>query len=175
MPFNYFANMDPATHPADRTRHMRDYEDLLADAAAGKLPPVAFYKPQGNLNQHEGYTNLDDGDEHLAALVAKLQASPQWPHMVIVVTYDENGGVWDHATPPKGDLLGPGTRVPTVIISPLAKRHFVDHTPYDTGSILRLIVHRYRLPPLRGITARDAALAEHHERPLGDLTNALDL
>jgi len=175
MPFNYFANMDPVTHAADRTQHLRDYADLLADAAAGKLPPVAFYKPQGNLNQHEGYTNLDDGDEHLAALVAKLQASPQWPHMVIVVTYDENGGVWDHARPPKGDLLGPGTRVPTVIISPLAKRHFVDHTPYDTGSILRLIAHRYRLPPLRGITARDAALTEHHERPLGDLTNALDL
>jgi acid phosphatase len=175
MPFNYFANMDPVTHAADRTQHLRDYADLLADAAAGKLPPVAFYKPQGNLNQHEGYTNLDDGDEHIAALVAKLQASPQWPNMVIVVTYDENGGVWDHATPPKGDLLGPGTRVPTVIISPLAKRHFVDHTPYDTGSILRLIAHRYRLPPLRGTTARDGALAEHHERRLGDLTNALDL
>ena len=175
MPFNYFANMDPISHATDREAHLKDYTDLLADAAAGRLPSVAFYKPQGNLNQHEGYTNLDDGDQHVADVVAKLQASPQWQHMVIVITYDENGGVWDHVPPPKGDLLGPGTRVPTLIISPFAKRHFVDHTRYDTGSILRLIAHRYRLPTLPGIAARDAALAAHHEPPLGDLANALDL
>ncbi len=175
MPFSYFANMDPVEHAANRHEHLRDYADLLADASAGTLPDVAFYKPQGNLNQHEGYTNLDDGDAHIAGLVEKLQASPQWAHMVIVITYDENGGVWDHVRPPKGDLLGPGTRVPTLIISPFAKRHFVDHTPYDTTSILRFITLRYRLPPLRGLTARDAALSANHERALGDLTNALDL
>ncbi len=174
-PFSYFSNMDPVAHAAARDEHMKDYTDLLTDAAAGTLPNVAFYKPQGNLNQHEGYTNLDDGDAHIAALVEKLQASPQWPHMLIVITYDENGGVWDHVRPPKGDLLGPGTRVPTLIVAPFAKRHFVDHTPYDTASILRLIARRYHLPALKGISARDAALAAHHERPLGDLTNALDL
>src|SRR5262249_33673158 len=76
-PFNYFANMDPVSHAQDRTEHLRDYTDLLADAAAGTLPAVSFYKPQGNLNQHEGYTNLDDGDAHIADVVRQLQASPQ--------------------------------------------------------------------------------------------------
>jgi acid phosphatase len=174
-PFNYFADMDPVAHAQERAEHLRDYNDLLADAAAGTLPSVTFYKPQGNLNQHEGYTNLDDGDAHIADVVRRLQASPQWPHMVIVITYDENGGVWDHVAPPRGDLLGPGTRVPTIIVSPLAKKHFVDHTPYDTGSILRLITRRFGLPKLDGIAARDWALASHHELPLGDLTNALAL
>jgi acid phosphatase len=145
-PFNYYANMDPVTHAADRAAHLQDYTDLVADAAAGTLPRVAFYKPQGNLNQHEGYANLDDGDAHIADLVAQLQASPQWKHMVIIVTYDEFGGAWDHMAPPKGDLLGPGTRIPALVISPFAHRGFVDHTPYDTASILRLITRRFDLP-----------------------------
>jgi len=175
QPFNYFANFDPVTHAADRAAHLKDYTDLVADAAAGTLPSVAFYKPQGNLNQHEGYANLDDGDAHIADLVAKLQASPQWPHMVIIITYDEFGGAWDHVAPPKADLLGPGTRIPAIVISPFAKRHHVDHTVYDTGSIVRLITRRYDLPKLPGVVMRDSALIADGQRPMGDLTETLDL
>jgi acid phosphatase len=174
-PFNYYADMDPVTHAADRAQHLKDYTDLVADAAAGTLPAVAFYKPQGNLNQHEGYANLDDGDAHIADLVGKLKASPQWPHMVIVITYDEFGGVWDHVAPPKGDLLGPGTRIPAIIISPLAKQGFVDHTPYDTASVLRLITRRYALPLLSGLSLRDRSLHANGAPAMGDLTNALTL
>jgi acid phosphatase len=88
-------------------------------------------------------------------LVAKLRASPQWKHMVIVITYDEFGGAWDHVAPPPGDLLGPGRRIPALIISPFAKHGTVDHTQYDTGSILRLITRRFDLDVLPGITRRD--------------------
>jgi len=174
-PFNYYANMDPVTHAADRAAHLKDYTDLVADAAAGTLPAVTFYKPQGNLNQHEGYANLDDGDAHIADLVAKLQASPQWKHMVIVITYDEFGGVWDHVAPPKADLIGPGTRIPALVVSPFARRGFVDHTPYDTASILRLITRRFDLPTLPGLKVRDQALRANREPAMGDLTKALDL
>ncbi|HUI58864.1 MAG TPA: acid phosphatase [Steroidobacteraceae bacterium] len=173
-PFNYYAAFDPAAHAAARAEHLKDYDALVADAAAGKLPAVAFYKPQGNFNQHEGYANLDDGDNHVADLIATLQASPQWQHMVIVVTYDEFGGVWDHVSAPKGDLLGPGTRIPALIISPFAKHGYVDHTQYDTASILRLITRRYALPPLPGLLVRDLSLLAHGHAPMGDLTNALD-
>jgi acid phosphatase len=174
-PFNYFANFDPVAHAADRTAHLQDYNDLVADARAGTLPAVGFYKPQGNFNQHEGYSNLDDGDAHIAGLIQQLQKSPQWRHMVIVVTYDEFGGVWDHVPPPAGDLLGPGTRVPALVISRYAKRSFVDHTQYDTASVLRLISRRFDLPLLPGLVQRDAALRAHGERRMGDLTHALDL
>jgi acid phosphatase len=174
-PFNYYANFDPATHAADRAAHLKDYDDLVADAAAGTLPAVAFYKPEGVYNQHEGYTNLDAGDAKIADLVAKLKASPQWGKMVIVITYDEFGGVWDHVAPPKGDLLGPGTRIPAIVISPLAKMGTVDHTPYDTASVLRLITRRFGLSVLPGLAARDTALKANGGQAMGDLTAALNL
>ena len=80
-----------------------------------------------------------------------IQSSPYWSDTVIIVTYDENGGLWDHVAPPKVDRWGPGSRVPAIIISPLAKRGFVDHTPYDTTSILKLITLRFGLEPLPGV------------------------
>ena len=84
--------------------------------------------------------------------------------MAIIVTYDENGGFWDHVAPPKGDRFGPAMRVPALIVSPFARRGYIDHTPYDTTSIIKLITRRFALDPLPG--ARPGA---------GDLTNALDL
>jgi acid phosphatase len=175
QPFNYYEHFDPITHAEQRTAHLKDYSELIADAAAGRLPAVVFYKPQGNVNQHAGYASVAEGDAHIADLVAKLRASPQWQHMVIVITYDEFGGAWDHVAPPQGDLLGPGARIPALIISPFAKRGTVDHTQYDTESILRLITRRFDLDVLPGIAMRDRGLAAHDAPPMGDLTHALEL
>ena len=175
QPFNYYAPFDPATHAQHRAEHLKDYNDLLADLQEGRLPAVTFYKPQGNLNQHAGYASVAEGDAHIASLVAKLRAGPQWNHMLIVITYDEFGGAWDHVAPPQGDKLGPGARIPALIISPFAKRGVVDHTQYDTESILRLITRRFDLEVLPGIVQRDAGLTAHGAAPMGDLTSALDL
>ena len=174
-PYNYYQRFDPVAGAADRTAHLKDYTQLVSDAAAGTLPAVAWYKPTGNVNMHPGYANIDDADAHIADLVSKLQASPQWGHMVIVITFDEYGGQWDHVAPPKGDLLGPGSRVPALIISPYAKVGTVDHTQYDSASTLRLITKRFALPVLPGLTARDQALVANGGVPMGDLTNALSL
>jgi len=149
QPFNYFARFAPGT--ADRERHLKDYTDLLADIERGTLPQVAFYKPQGTLNQHPGYADVLSGDIHIAELVGLIKASPLWSSTAIIITYDENGGFWDHVPPPAGDRWGPGTRIPTLIISPRAKRGFVDHTPYDTTSIIKLITRRFGLEPLPGV------------------------
>jgi acid phosphatase len=172
-PFNYYANFAPGT--AARAAHLKDYTDLIAAAKGGTLPQVAFYKPEGDLNQHPGYASVKAGDDHIASVIAQLQASPQWNNMVIIITYDENGGAWDHVAPPKGDLLGPGSRIPAIIVSPLAKRGVVDHTQYDTASAIRLITRRFGLPALPGIAGRDAALKAAGGQPMGDLTNALNL
>ena len=91
---------------------------------------------------------------HAATLVKAVQDSPVWKDSVIIITYDEGGGRWDHVPPPSGDRWGPGVRVPAVIISPYAKRAFIDHTTYETTSILKLIQARWNLPPLG---PRDAA------------------
>jgi phospholipase C len=177
QPFNYFASFAPDS--AARAEHLRDGGlngvRFIKAIDSGALPPVTFYKPQGNLTEHSGYADIAAGDEHLADLVAHLEKSPQWPHMVVIVTYDENGGFWDHVAPPKADRWGPGVRIPAIIISPFAKRGTVDHTLYDTGSILRFITRRFDLPLLPGLKLRDDAMAAAGSGQMGDLTAALDL
>lgn len=146
QPFAYYHNYGPGSKA--RAEHLKDGADLLSDIQQGKLPEVAFYKPIGALNAHPGYTDVLSGEQHVADLVAKIEQSPAWKDSVIIVTYDEYGGFWDHVPPPRVDDFGPGTRVPTLVISPFAKRGFVDHTPYDTTSILKLIELRFGLKPL---------------------------
>ena len=177
QPFNYFATMAPGT--SERAKHIRDAGlsgvEFIRAIDAGKLEHVVFYKPQGNLNEHAGYADVQAGDAHIADVISHLETSPQFKNMVVIVTYDENGGFWDHVAPPKGDRWGPGTRIPAIIISPFARKGYVDHTPYDTTSILRLITKRFGLPMLPGIETRDETMKARGERALGDLTNALVL
>jgi acid phosphatase len=177
QPFNYFAALAPGT--AARAEHLKDAGlwgvEFIKAVDQGTLPPVTFYKPQGNLNEHPGYTDALSGDEHIANVVAHLEKCPQWEHMLLVVTYDENGGFWDHVAPPKADRWGPGNRIPALIISPFARKGSVDHTLYDTTSILRFITRRFNLPALPGLNARDEAMAAAGSGRLGDLTGALDL
>jgi phospholipase C len=77
---------------------------------SGQLPQVSFYQPAGQLTEHPSYTDIASGDAHIADLLQKLEHSPQWPRMMIIVTYDENGGFWDHVPPPCG-RLDPGIGV----------------------------------------------------------------
>ena len=162
QPFNYFKRFAPGT--PDRAEHLKDYKDLVAAIDDGSLPQVVFYKPQGTLNEHPGYADVWSGDAHLDQLLNRIKASKLWQSSVVIVTYDENGGFWDHVAPPKADRWGPGSRIPAIIVSPFARRGYVDHTLYDTTSILKLITRRFDLEPLPGA------------RPMmGDLTNALAL
>ncbi len=179
QPFNYFKQFAPGTQA--RAEHLRDgglgdspiSNRFIADAVAGKLPAVSFYKPQGNLNLHAGYSDIESGDAHVANVIEHLKKSPQWKDMVVVVTFDENGGWWDHVAPPQGDRWGPGSRIPAIVVSPHAKRGAVDHNFYDTTSILRFITRLHGLPLLEGLAARNAAFAARGARPPGDLTAAL--
>ncbi|KQW94154.1 acid phosphatase [Massilia sp. Root418] len=179
QPFNYFTQFAPGT--AARAEHLRDgglgdspmSNKFLADAVAGKLPAVTFYKPQGNLNLHAGYSDIESGDQHITNVIAHLQKSPQWKDMVVVITFDENGGWWDHVAPPKGDRWGPGSRVPAMVVSPFAKKGAVDHTFYDTTSILRFLTRLHGLPLLEGLKVRNEAFAARGAQPPGDLTGTL--
>ncbi len=180
QPFNYFKKQGPENR-AERDKRLRDgglgdessTNKFFADAQAGKLPAVSFYKPQGNLNMHAGYADVASGDRHIARALKVLQESPQWKNMVVVVTVDENGGWWDHVAPPKGDRWGPGTRIPALVVSPFARKGTVDHTVYDTASILRLITRVFQLETLDGLKQRDDAMIARGQKPMGDLSNAL--
>jgi len=168
QPFNYFANYAPGTDA--RAAHLRDEKDFLhvansSTATECNLKPVSFVKPIGAENEHPGYTNESAGSSHLVDLIKAVEASACKNDTLVISTYDEFGGQWDHVTPPgqgdndgAADRWGPGTRIPALIVSPFLNGDFVvDHVPHDTTSILATIEHRFGLAPL---STRDAAVRD---------------
>ena len=133
--------------------HLRDESEFLAAARPERCPQSRSSSPLARRTSTPG-TPTSRGEQHTAELVEAVRSSHDWKKTAIVVTYDENGGFWDHVAPPVVDRWGPGTRVPTIVISPRARRDFVDHESYDTTSILATIERRYGLAPL---STRDAA------------------
>jgi phospholipase C len=168
QPYNYFANYAPGTEA--RAAHLRDEKDFLhlansSSATQCNLKPVSFVKPIGAENEHPGYTNENLGSNHLVDLVKAVEGSACKNDTLVVSTYDEFGGSWDHVTPPgqggsggAADQWGPGTRIPALVISPFLNADFVvDRAPHDTTSILATIEHRFGLAPLG---PRDAAVRD---------------
>lgn len=161
QPFVYFRQFGDGT--AAKVEHLRDENDFRAALENGTLPAVSFIKPMGEVDEHSGYTSIAPSEQHAVDLIKAVQASPYWKDSAIIVTYDDFGGFYDHVAPPTVDRWGPGGRVPAIIISPYAKKGFVDHTLYDTTSLMKTIEARWGLAPL---ATRDAAAA--------DLSNAFD-
>jgi len=155
--------------------HAVPVSQYFTDAAAGQLPQVSFVDPMftgsNNVESDEHPpANVQVGEQFTASVISGLFKSPQWGSSALFLTYDEHGGFFDHVAPPRAPvpdniapMLGPGdvdatfdrygVRVPAVVVSPFAKRHFVSHRVHDHTSILRFIERRFGLPAL---TQRDA-------------------
>jgi phospholipase C len=147
QPFAYYAKYADGTQ--GKKDHLKDETEFIASAKAGTLPAVSFVKPLGLNNEHPGYAALDAGENHTVELINDILSGPNGKDVVIIITYDENGGFWDHIAPPVIDKKwGPGTRVPAIIISPFAKKGFIDHSQYETVGILSFIEKRWSLTPL---------------------------
>ena len=165
QPFNYFASFAPGT--AQRAAHLRDEAEFLAAVKGSKwrcdLKPVSFIKPIGEENEHPGYASESSGSSHLVDLLSAIRGSGCARHTMVVVTYDEFGGQWDHVTPPgqggapgPHDVWGPSTRIPALVLAPHLPGDFVvDDTQYDTTSIMATIERRFGLAP---VSSRDAAV-----------------
>lgn len=146
QPFIYYKTFADGT--AAKKEHLKDEEDFLKAAKEGTLPAVSFVKPLGVQNEHPGYSSVIAGETHALSLINAVRNSPNWKDAVIILTYDENGGFWDHVAPPVIDKWGPGSRIPAIIISPFAKKGYIDQTQYETVSILSFIEKRWGLKPL---------------------------
>src|SRR5215216_1773649 len=166
--FNYFKAFAPGTQA--RRQHLRDEDEFEALAAASRrhcrLKPVSLVKPIGAENEHPGYASEHNGSDHLVDLLDAVQRSKCAKNTMVVVTYDEFGGQWDHVPPPgqgattpgPHDEMGPSTRIPALTIAPGLHRSFgVDRASHDTTSIMATIEHRFRLRP---VTSRDAAVQD---------------
>lgn len=140
---------------------------FLSDAAAGNLPAVSFVEPalfleaiDGLSNDYHPHGDIRNGEAFLNQVYTAVTNSPAWSRTVLIFTFDEWGGFYDHVAPTTAPDTNPaltglrGFRIPTLVISPLAARHTVAHGLYDHTSILKMIEWRYNLAPL---TPRDAA------------------
>jgi phospholipase C len=158
--------------------HFRDFEDDFArDAAAGNLPAYSFIEPRYFADTANNKLPSDEHPPHNVAygeaLIANaynaVRAGPGWKHTLLIVTYDEHGGCFDHVVPPRAtppderrpdgyDFSQFGVRVPAVIISPYVRPGSVIRptgtTPFDHTSILATLRKLFGFRPL---TARDAA------------------
>ena len=152
QPFNYFADYAPG-QPG--RAHLKDEKGFITAAKEGHLPTVSFVKPYGAENEHPGYASEPNGSDHLVDLLKTVTNGPQAKKTLVVVAYDEFGGQWDHVAPPTQDAWGPGTRIPALVVSRGFTHSGVDHTTYDTTSILATLEHSFGLAPL---STRDAAV-----------------
>jgi phospholipase C len=150
--------------------HIRHVSRLGPDMRKGRLAQVVFIEPSAILGEEHPPFSFKTNQIAVSKYLRMVIGSKQWPKSAFFLTYDEAGGNWDHVPPPpacKPDLIDPirdkgerlggfdrhGFRVPAILVSPYAKRHYVSHKVYDHTSILRFIETKFNVPSL---TARDA-------------------
>lgn len=146
-----------------------NWDDFVRDAASGTLPAVSYVDPPFFLEAVDGTSHDDhphgdirNGEAFINSVYQAITTSPAWPRTVLVVTFDEWGGFFDHVPPTSAPDTNPGVtgmrgfRVPALVVSPYAQRGAVAHNVYDHTSILKMIEWRFGLPAL---TPRDAAAA----------------
>jgi len=181
-PLGATPNLFPTTDAVTEILHYKPFSQFFDDAAAGALPAFTLLDEDYSAQSQENPQNIVVGEAMMAQVVEALGASPLWGQTLLIINWDEHGGYYDHVPPPPAlvpDLIPPivqlgeswydgfaryGFRVPSVVVSPYAKRDHVSHVVYDHTSILALIERKWNLPAL---TYRDANA--------NDLTDFLDL
>ena len=144
-------------------KHIRPVDDVIRDITSDRLPPVTWITPRFQLSQHPEY-NFCWGQNWTIEVVNALMRSAAWKDTLLVVSWDDFGGFYDHVPPVRLDDNGLGIRVPAMVISPYAKPGYVDHTTYEFSSVLRFIEDNWSLRPF--LTRRD--------RIADGLRNAMD-
>jgi phospholipase C len=168
---------------SDQANHQYDLADFFDALSAGNFPAVSFIKAAGYQDGHAGYSDPLAEQTFVVELVNALQKRPDWRHTAVIILYDDSDGWYDHqmgpllspsATDkdalnapgmcgnPKAGVLagsngrcGVGPRQPLLVVSPLAKRNFVDHTVTEQASVLRFIEENFDLGRIGG-TSFDA-------------------
>lgn len=146
---------------------IKPISQFYSDAAAGTLPNLAFVDPEltGNLlNSYHPKEDIRNAEAFMASIYKAVTTSPVWNKSLLIFTFDEWGGFFDHVPPPVAPIpqverdIGNtdglrGFRIPTVLVSPFVKRKSVASKVYDHASVLKMIETRWNLQPL---TVRDA-------------------
>lgn len=172
-PYLYNTLGDPlnaSAHVSESALHdkLKGVNSFLGDVASGELPAVSFVVPKNLDSGHPGYSATARYEAFLVDLIAKVQANPAlYASTAIIITTDEGGGYFDSGAIQNVDFFGDGTRIPFVVVSPYAKKGFIDHTYYDHASVLKFIEHNWKLATLSE-RSRDNLPNPKHEREDGE-------
>jgi phospholipase C len=160
----------PNTDTPARAPRVRKFGSFLSDAAAGRLPQFTFLDPDYRTTSEENPQDIQLGERYIAQVVHALMNAKTWKRTALFLTYDEHGGYYDHVPPPPaivpdsippdlapGDPPGAfdryGFRVPTIVVSPWARPHYISRVVHDHTSITAFIERKWNLPAM---TLRDA-------------------
>jgi phospholipase C len=141
-PFLFFDRFD------DNSEYDKDYvNDFGAALSAGTLPDVSYVKPLGYKTEHPGYGDtISAGETFASAMVSAIQGSSYAQNTLILITWDEGGGFYDHVPPPRASSVDGepyGTRVPLLALGPYAKKGFVSHVTMEHSSIVKFLEWNY--------------------------------
>jgi phospholipase C len=164
-PFQYYASSQ------DKPASSRDFTRFGKDLADGELPAVSFVKGYGFRTEHPGYlSKLSDGMKFITQVVSAIDKSAYARDTLILVTYDEGGGYFDHMTPPADNVADHqpyGTRVPTLALGPFAKKNYVSHVVMEHSSVVRFVEWNWLNEQTGQLGGRDQNVAN-----LGSLLDA---
>jgi phospholipase C len=146
-PFQYSASiMGNATQ---RTAHIKDTADLIADIQNNTLPAVSVGKPDGLLDGHPQSSKIDLFEAYVENILSMLDKYPSLKASTAVfITWDEAGGYWDSGFVQLFDYFGDGTRIPLLVLSSYSTGGIIDHAYGDHVSLLKFIERNWHLPPL---------------------------
>jgi phospholipase C len=153
---NALGLISSVAHSPAMMANMKSSDAFLTDLGNGSMPDVSYITAPDGPNEHPPY-GLAAGQAWVQSIISAVRASPYWGSTVILVTWDDYGGFYDHVTPPQVDKYGDGFRVPLLMISPFAKHGYIDHTFSDHTSIIKFIERVFGLPTL---TQRDASASD---------------
>lgn len=145
---------------------------ILDDAASGNLANITWVVPSAQNSDHP-FPNVGTGrdltvksiygPDWVASIVNAIGTGPLWNSTAVIVVWDDWGGWYDHVTPPRLDRMGLGFRVPMIVISPWAKRHYVSHVQHEFGSLVRFAELTFGLPSLHTTDERADDLSDCFE------------
>jgi phospholipase C len=158
-------------------QNVTDLSKFYAAASAGSLPAVSWIVPSWGTSEHPG-ASIRGGQAYVTGLINAIMSSPEWASTAIFLSWDDWGGFYDHVKPPDVDAAGYGLRVPGLVISPYARRGYVDHQVLSHDAYLRFIEDDFlggqRIDPRRD-GRPDPRPDVRETRPgLGDLTADFD-
>jgi phospholipase C len=142
IPFAYYEQLGD--------RYTKDYADLALDVANARLPSFAFVKAREFRNEHPNLSTISSGVTFVSSTIAAIESSPYAGSTLILLTWDEGGGFFDHVPPPpgidvdaQGQTVAYGTRVPLLALGPFARKGTVSHVQMEHSSVVRFLEYNF--------------------------------